>query len=244
MRLPTLPTPYWLGMLASLAACRPDAPTEHLPAAPLLEAVPAGYRPVAQTDTLDSYWAPPEADAHSESAFTPAHLSQAVLRVQLVPASAARRPLLDALTFHRAGSSYGLGQKGLHWELGLPPHWLTFAMLGEQGEAVKVFSACAYPLVITEEAISQVGNRYVRNRYAADYPFCPVAVAHLGDSVAYVRAYLLQANRPQPDTLYAASSGATPQRLPHEADRLDTTRQVLLRLSLHQLRHSPNPAGY
>lgn len=92
--------------------------------------------------------------------------------------------------------------------------------------------------------MNKTGHRYTRNCYTIDYPFCPVAVAHLGDSVAYVRAYLLQANCPRPDTLYAASSGEAPQRLPHETDRLDTTRQVLLRFSLHQLRHSPNPADY
>lgn len=92
--------------------------------------------------------------------------------------------------------------------------------------------------------MNRAGYRYTRKRYLIDYPFCPVAVAHLGDSVAYVRAYLLQANCPRPDTLYAASSTGSAQRLPHEADRLDTTRQVLLRLSLHQLRHSLNPTGY
>ena len=69
-------------------------------------------------------------------------------------------------------------------------------------------------------------------------------MAHLGDSVAYARAYPVQANCPRPDTLYAASRTGPAERLPHAADRLDTTRQVLLRLSLHQLRHSPNPASY
>jgi len=232
-----------LALLA--AACRPDAPpTEYLPAVPLLTAVPTGYRPVDQQDTLSSYWAPPEAYVHNEFAFTPAHLSQVVLRVQLVLASAARRAPLDTLTFHGAGSGYGRGREGLNWVFGLPPHSLTSALLGEQGEAVKVFSACTYPLVITEEAVNKAGQHYPRNRYTTDYPFCPVAVAHLGDSVAYVRAYLLQANRPRPDTLYAASRTGPALRLPHEADRLDTTRQVLLRFSLHQLRHSLNPAGY
>jgi hypothetical protein len=233
-----------LPALAILAACHPAAPAERLPAVPLLEAVPAGYRPVAQQDTLPSYWAPPEAYAHNDFTFSPAYLSQVVLRVQLVPASAARRAPLDTLTFHRAGRGYGLGQGGLSWVFGLPPRQLTSALLGERGEAVKVFSAITYPLVISEEAVNKAGYRYTRNRYTTDYPFCPVAVARLGDSAAYVRAYLLQANLPRPDTLYATSRTGPAQRLPHEADRLDTTRQVLLRFSLHQLRHSANPAGY
>ncbi|MGI4873885.1 MAG: hypothetical protein ACRYFX_22220 [Janthinobacterium lividum] len=244
MRLPNSPARCWLGLLAGLAACRPNAPAERLPTAPLLEAVPAGYRPVARQDTLPSYWAPPEASVHNAFAFTPAHLSQVVLRVQLVPASAARRVPLDTLTFHWAGRGYGLGQAGLNWVFDRPPRRLTSALLGERGEAVKVFSARTYPLVIAEEAVDKAGYRYTRNRYTIDYPFCPVAVARLGDSVVYARAFLLQANLPQPETLYAARRNGPAQRLPHAADRLDTTRQVLLRLSLHQLRHSATPAGY
>lgn len=233
----------WL-LLTVLAACRPEAPAERLPTAPLLEAVPAGYCPTNQTDTLRSYWAPPEAYAHNSFDFIPAQLSEVVLRVQLVPASAAHGPGLDTLTFHRAGSGYKLGRAGLNWQFGLPPRWLTSALLDEQGEPVKVFSARFFPLVVTEEAVSRAGYRYTRNRYPVDYPFCPVAVAHAGDSVIYARAYLLHANLPRPDTLYAASSTGPRQRLPHAADRLDTTRQVLLRFSLHQLRHSATPAGY
>jgi len=232
-----------LPALALLFACRPDVPTERLPNVPLLEAVPAGYRPVARQDTLPSYWAPPEAYIHNEFAFTPAHLSQIVLRVQLIPSAATRRAPLDTLTFHRVNSGYGLGRESLNWVFG-PPRWLTSALLGEHGEAVKVFSAYTHPLVITEEAVNKAGYRYSRNRYITDYPFCPVAVARLGDSITYVRAYPLQANLPRPDTLYAADRNGPAQRLPHEADRLDTTQQVLLRFSLHQLRHSPNPAGY
>lgn len=139
---------------------------------------------MAQTDTLASYWAPPAAYTHPESAFTPAHLRQVVLRVQLVPA-AARRPPLDTLTFHRASSGYGRGRKSLKWEFNLPPRWLTSPLLGEQGEAVEAFTSCDYPLVITEEAVNQAGYRYSRNRYTTYYPCCPVAVAHLSDSVVY-----------------------------------------------------------
>jgi hypothetical protein len=238
LRLAALPA------LALLAACRPDAPAERLPTAPLLETVPAGYRPVEQTDTLASYWAPPEAYVNNTFDFTPAQRSEVQLQVQLVPASAAQGPGLDTLTFHGVQSGYGLGREGLNWVFGMPPRRLTSALLTDQGAPAKAFTARLYPLVIVEESVNKAGYRYARNRYTAEYPFCPVAVARVDDSVAYVRAYLLRANVPQSDTLYAAGRTDPPQRLPYEADRPDTTRQVLLRFRLRQLQHSINPAGY
>ena len=234
-------------LLAGLAACRPDAPAERLPAAPLLEGVPAGYRPIDRTDTLPSYLAPPEAYVNNAFDFTPTQLTQlskVQLRVQLVPASAAHSARLDTLTFHGASSGYGRGREGLNWRFGLPSRRLTSALLDSRDEPVKVFTARLYPLVITEESVNKAGYLYTRNRYTVEYPFCPVAVARVGDSIAYARAYLLRGNVPRPDTLYAASSTDPPQRLPHEADHLDTTRQVLLRFSLRQLRHSVTPTGY
>jgi hypothetical protein len=48
----------------------------------------------------------------------------------------------------------------------------------------------------------------------------------------------------QPDALHAASRNGPAQHLPYEADRLDTTQQVLLRFRLHQMRRSINLAGY
>ena len=100
-----------LPALALLAACRPDAPTERLPNVPLLEAVPAGYRSVNRTDTLPSYWAPPEAYVNNEFDFTPVQRSVVQLQIQLVPASAAQVPTLDTLTFHGVKSGYGLGRE-------------------------------------------------------------------------------------------------------------------------------------
>jgi hypothetical protein len=234
----------FLPALALLAACHSDAPAERLPTAPLLETVPAGYRPVEQNDTLSSYWAPPEAYVNNTFDFTPAQRSEVQLQVRLVPASAAQGPGMDTLTFHGAKSGYGLGQEGLNWVFGLPPRRLTSALLDSRSEPTKVFTANLYPLVIAEESVNKAGYRYTRNRYNAEYPFCPVAVARVNDSVAYVRAYLLRGNVPRPDTLYAAGRTDPPQRLPYEADRPDTTRQVLLRFSLRQLQHSATPAGY
>jgi hypothetical protein len=234
----------FLPVLALLAACRPDVPAERLPTAPLLEAVPAGYRPVEQTDTLSSYWAPPEAYVNNAFDFTPAQRSEVRLQVELVPASAAHGPGFDTLTFHRASSGYGLGREGLNWIFIVPPRQLTSALLDGRGKPAKVFTAILYPLVIAEEAVNKAGYRYARNRYTVEHPFCPVAVAQISDSLAYVRAYLLRGNVPRADTLYAVSRTGPLQRLPHEADRPDTTRQVLLRFRLQQLRHSATPAGY
>lgn len=234
----------FLPVLALLAACHPDTPAERWPTVPLLNAVPPGYRPVERTDTLLSYWAPPEAYVNHSFDFTPAQRSEVQLQVQLVPTSAAPSSGIDTLTFHRISSHYGLGWKNFSWVFGLPPRRLMSALLDNQGAPAKVFTARLHPLVIMEEAVDKAGYRYTRNRYTAEYPFCPVAAARVSDSVAYAYAYLLRGNVPQPDTLYAAGSTSLPQRLPHEADRPDTARQVLLRFRLRQLRHSATPAGY
>lgn len=235
------------GLVSLLTACHPATPEDQLAAKPLLEAVPAGYRPIDRQDTLRSYWTTSAVLANPSFTFTSAYLSEVVLRVRLVPASAARRAKLDTLTFRPVAADHGVdgkGREGLNWPFDLGPQSLTSALLDAQGEPTKVFSARPYPLVVTEERQPDAGRRYARNRYSTEYPFYPLAVAHLGDSVAYVRVYLLRGNVPQADTLYAASSSTPPQRLPHEVDIPDTTRWTLLRFSLRQLRHSATPAGY
>ncbi|RTQ44910.1 hypothetical protein EJV47_27285, partial [Hymenobacter gummosus] len=52
-----------------LLACHRDPPEKPLPNAPLLEAVPAGYRPVDRQDTVESYYAPYEAFGDSTFQF-------------------------------------------------------------------------------------------------------------------------------------------------------------------------------
>jgi hypothetical protein len=231
----------WLLIAGLLTTCHPAERVKSLPTARLLEVVPPGYRPVDQQDMLYSYWAPPATLASSLFQYTDAQRSEGQLRVQLVPASAVSHAQLDTLTFYPAHSRHGLGQGGLNWVFGLGPRYLTSALLNEQGKPAKVFTARTYPLVLTEERVSKNGYQYARNRYTIDYPFCPVAVAHLSDTVAYVQTYLLRANVPQADTLYA-NHDASAQQLPHEADQLDTTRLALLRISWRQLRHSADPA--
>jgi hypothetical protein len=246
MKLTVLRAACWWGGLASLVAtCQPGSRSaSQPPAVPLLEAVPVGYCPVDRQDTLSSYWAPPADLSNPSFNFTRAHRSEVVLQVHLVPASATHRPELDTLTFRALDFGHGRDRAGLNWFFDLAPRDLTSALLDVQGEPIKVFSARLYPLVVTEERPLAAGRPSVRNRYSTEYPFCPVAVAHLGDSVTYVRAYLLRGNVPQADTLYAASSTAAPRRLPHAVNLLDTTQLALLRFSLRQLRHSPTPAGY
>jgi len=244
MKLPTLRLAgSLLGLASWLTACQPATPEDRLAARPLLEAVPAGYCPVDRQDTLPSYWAPPTVLANPLADLTnSAYLSEAVLQVHLVPASVARHSKLDTLAFRPVAADHGVdgkGREGLNWFFDLSPQYRNSALLDAQGEPTKVFSARLYPLVVTEERQPATGRRY-----ATEYPFCPLAVAHLGDSVAYVRAYLLRGNVPQGDTLYAASSTGSPQRLPHEVNLVDTTRWALLRFSLRQLRHSATPTGY
>lgn len=241
------PAGLLLGLASLLMTCHPITPEDQMPARPLLEAVPAGYCPVDRQDTLRSYWAPTAALINPSFDFTDAHLSEVVLQVHLVPASVVHHSKLDTLVFHPVAADHGVdgeGREGLNWFFDLGPQSLTSALLDAEGEPTKVFSSRLYPLVVTEERQPAVGRRYARNRYSTDYLFCPLAVAHLSDSVAYVRAYLLRGNVPQGDTLYAASSTASPQRLPHEVNLVDTTRWALLRFSLRQLRHSVTPAGY
>jgi hypothetical protein len=100
-------------LLAGLSACRPDAPAERLPTVPFLEAVPAGYRPAERTDTLPSYWAPPEAYVNNTFDFTPAHRSEVQLQIRLVPASATHGLEFDTFTFHLVRSRYGVGGEGI-----------------------------------------------------------------------------------------------------------------------------------
>jgi hypothetical protein len=245
MKLSAVCPARWLFGLASLlAACHPTSPDHSLPDVPLLEAVPAGYRSVNQQDTLYSDWAPPAARTSPSFDFTSAHRSAVLLQVRLIPASVARRPEFDTLTFYAMRSGHGMNRDGLSWIFDLGVRHLQSTLRDARGEPAKVFSALYYPLVVTEERVSATGYIYVRNRYTIEYPFCPVAVARRSDSLVYVRAYLVQANVPQADTLYQDSDKTPPRRLPHEADRLDTTRQALLCFRLRQLRHSVTPSGY
>ena len=72
-----------------------------------------------------------------------------------------------------------------------------------------------------------------------DYPFATVAESRVSDSAMYIRAYPLLADQPRPDTLYTYyHRGERHKRIPLVADQLDTTRQVLRRLSFRVLSHS------
>lgn len=69
-----------------------------------------------------------------------------------------------------------------------------------------------------------------------------MAEARVSDLVVYIRAFPLLAHQPRPDTLYTYyRDGEHRKRIPLVADRPDTARQTLIRLSFRVLSHSANP---
>ena len=229
--------------LPLLGACRPDAPAELPPRLkPLLETLPARYRPLDRQDTLRSYWAPDSLLADSLFQYTNAHRSEVLLRVRFVPASAAAAAGLDTLTFRRPSfQPAGYDHPGYHWDFlsRLSPVVTTH----DTTHGVPLRMALAYTarLGLLEYRRWPAGNTYERNSYLIDYPFGAVATAHVGDSVAYLRVFPMLARQPRPDTLYTYYSGGEHrQRIPLVADQPDTTRHALLRLSFRVLHHSAN----
>ncbi|RTQ49004.1 hypothetical protein EJV47_15555 [Hymenobacter gummosus] len=109
-----------------------------------------------------------------------------------------------------------------------------------QGQPRQLFSTATARLILTEQRRRRrTGTTYERNAYLMDYPFQPVALAKVSDSVAYVRAYLLRARVPQPSVVYPDYPSSRPKRrIPRVADQPDTTRLATLRLSFYQLSRS------
>jgi hypothetical protein len=218
-----------------LSACRPTPPAELPPRLkPLLETLPAGYRPFDRQDTLTSYWAPDSLLADSLFQYTNAHRSQVLLRVRFVPASAVAAARLDTLTFrHPTIPLAEYDRPGYHWEFFPGHNWDPD--LTETPDRVPLRLRMQY-----EWRLSLRESRgYERNSYLVDYPFATVAQARVSDSVVYVRAVPMLADQPRPDTLYPYYRGGLHhQRIPMVADAPDTTRHALLRLSFRVLSHS------
>ena len=235
------PLPLAIGGLL-LSACRPDAPPEKpLPTAPLLEAVPAGYRAVDRQDTLDSYYAPYEAYEDSTFQLTEAHRSRALVRVRFVPASALRRSGLDTLTFRHLHTELGaVDQAGYFWHFPAETQQADSLAEDAQGQPRQLFSTASARLVLTEYRRRRNADvTYDRNSYLMDYAFQPVAIAKVSDSVVYVRAFLLRLGVPQPSVVYPDYPTSRPKRrISHVADQPDTTRMATLRLSFRQLSRS------
>ena len=232
-----MPLTRWLlaATLPLLGACRPGPPPELPPRLkPLLETLPAGYRPFDRQDTLTSYWAPDSLLADSLFHFTLAHRSQVLLRVQFVPASVAKAARLDTLTFRHPTTSLAENNRpGYHWEFFPGRNWAP--NLAETPDRVPLRLQMQY-----EWRLSLRESRgYERNTYLVDYPFATAAQARGSDSVLYIRAVPMLADQPQPDTLYPYYRGGLHhQRIPFVADEPDTARQALLRLSFRVLSHS------
>ncbi|MFD1874900.1 hypothetical protein [Hymenobacter bucti] len=234
-----------------LGACRPDF--QELPPRlkPLLETLPARYRPLDRQDTLESFWAPDSLLADSMFQYTNAHRSQVLLRVWFVPASVAAAARLDTLHFRRPyfrPEEYD--RAGYHWDFfsgrSADPD------LTETADRVPVRLALSYSwryMLLEYRRWSSADDSepryYDRNTYLMDYPFGAEAEARLSDSVAYIRVFPMLAHQPRPDTLYPYYAYSLPvrvlhKRIPFVADQPDTTRQALLRLSFRVLSHSPN----
>ena len=232
-----MPRTYWLlaAALPLVGACQPDSPSTLPPRLkPLLETLPARYRPLNRQDTLTSYWAPNSLYADSLFQLTDAHRSQVLLRVRFVPASAVAAARLDTLTFR--GPSTPLAEynrPGYHWEFFRGRNWAPD--LTETPDRVPLRLRMQY-----EWRLSLRESRgYERNSYLVDYPFETVAQARVSDSVVYIRAVPMLADQPRPDTLYPYYRGGLHhKRIPLVADAPDTTRHALLRLSFRVLHHS------
>jgi hypothetical protein len=239
-----------LAAMALLGACRPDTPPELPPRfKPLLETLPAYYRPLNQQDTLESYWAPDSLLADSLFTFTSAYRSQVLLRVRFVPASAAAAAGLDTLRFRRP--SFRLidyKRPGYQWDF--YSNCSAVADLTESPEHVPLRLALSYSwrFLLSERRRWQHEDladtlTYERNTYMINYPFEVAAEARVSDSVAYVRVFPMRPSQPRPDTLYRYLAHSLPirhrtKRIPFVADEPDTTRQALLRLSFRMLHHS------
>jgi hypothetical protein len=239
-----------LATLPLLGACRPDTPAELPPRLkPLLETLPAHYRPLNRQDTLESYWAPDSVLADSLFYFTPAHRSLVLLRVRFVPASAAAAAGLDTLPFRRP--SFRLPdyeRPGYQWDFYSSRS--PVADVAETAEHVPLRLALSYSwrFLLSERRRWRHEDptdlrTYERNTYMIDYPFEVAADARVSDSVAYVRVFPMRPSQPRPDTLYRYLVYGLPiryrtKRIPFVADEPDTTRQALMRLSFRVLHHS------
>ncbi|MBO2012957.1 hypothetical protein [Hymenobacter negativus] len=239
------PTRWLLAAALLLSACRPHASQEQETPPrlkPLFDALPARNRPFDRQDTLDSYWPPDSLMADSLFHFTAPPRSRVLMRVQFVPASAVAAARLDTLTFRRPTFRlYEDGRSGYEWEFffgrNLEP------TLTETPEQLPLRMALTYShrLALQEYRRWPAGNYYERNAYLLDHNFGVEAVACVNDSVVYVSAFPLLANQPRPDTLYTYYHGGPHRkRPPLVADRPDTTRHALLRLSFRELSHSTN----
>ncbi len=242
-----------LGGLAAVglgtSACQPD--WQELPPRlkPLLETLPAYYRPLNRQDTLASYWVPDSLLADSLFSYTPAYRSLVLMRVRFVPASAAAAAGLDTLSFRRPYfRPEERNRPGYFWDFysGRSTEPDLTEAAGEVPLRLALTYTWRYGLFEQRRWRHEAADdprTYERNAYTLDYPFGVAAEARVSDSVAYVRVFPMRPYVPRPDTLYPYTVYGPPVRhltkhIPLVADQPDTTRQALLRLSFRVLHHS------
>jgi len=233
---------FAVASLALVAACEAPYKEPPISTAPLLETLPAHYRPINRQDTLESYWAPYEDLEDSLFQYTEAHRSLVLVRAQFVPASAMHQNGLDTLTFQNTFHDSHLNRTGYHWYFGYHHDTQPEVTRDTNEEPQRLALPITNRLLLTEYRRWKTNDAvYDRNSYSVDYPFHTVAIAPVSDSVVYVRAYPLRPNVPRPDTLYTYfHQGEKKKRLPCVADVVDSTYQATIRFSFRVLRHSPN----
>lgn len=107
----------WASCLALLAACQTAAKEAPLPTAPLLETLPAYYRPLDQQDTLTSDYTSDSVLADGSLHFSAAPQHRVLVQAQFVAASTMRRAGCDTLTFrHTYSPLYADDYTGYAWQ--------------------------------------------------------------------------------------------------------------------------------
>ena len=227
--------------LALLAACQPPAKEAPLPTAPLLETLPANYRPLDRQDTLTSDYTPDSGRAAGSVRPGAAPRPRVLVRAQFVAASAMRRAGRDTLTFrHTYGPLYADDYTGYAWQFSYLCDRSYDLPEDADGLPLRLRRRLTTRLALVEyRRRPENGAVYRGDEYLLDYPFYPVAQAIVSDSVLYVRAYAVRPDAPRPDTLVTYfRHGPHQKRVSYAADQLDTTRQATIRFSFR-----PLPAG-
>lgn len=142
------------------------------PLKPLLETLPARYRPFDRQDTLESFWAPDSLVADSLFQYTNNYRSQALVQARFVPASAVAAARLDTLTFRRpAFRPDEYDRSGYHWNFffGANPE----PTVAETPDRVPLRMALTYSyrMALLEYRRWPGGNYYERNSYLMDGPW-------------------------------------------------------------------------
>jgi hypothetical protein len=164
------------------------------------------------------------------------------LLVRFVPPSAVAAARLDTLTFSRPAFDFCKDDRsGYEWEFFFGSNLEPTLTETPDGVSLRMALTDSNRLALQVYRRWPAGNYCERNAYLLEHNFGVEAVARVSDSVVYVHAYPLLADQPRPDKLYTYYRGGPHRkRIPAVADRPDTTRHALHRLSFRELSHSAN----